>query len=177
MENKQHRALEVAVLQHLSNLRKMMVHHHELENLSEFVLHDLCAGPCFHVDKAAYFVNNPDFKMLRGITGYSRQEPHAQLQDAWSNQKQFISSMKDSSFNQKVRNNFYESFDRGADSEKYIVQKIADELEIANPAYHIWSLKHSNHGLLVYEPALHEEHVMHDHHLDALYYLSFCPVY
>ncbi len=168
---------QAALLQHLGNLRKMIVHNHELENLSEFVLHDLCTGPCLHVDKAAYFINNPDFKMLHGITGYDKQESHAQLHDVWNNQKQFIAAMKDSNFNQKVRAHRYENFDKDKKSEKYMVEKLADQLEIANPAYHVWNLKHDNHGLLIYDGAAQESSHVHNNHLDSLYYLSFCPVY
>ncbi|MBV8661029.1 MAG: hypothetical protein JO129_02705 [Candidatus Dependentiae bacterium] len=177
MENKICQIPEAKLLQHLGNLRKMIVHNYELENLSEFVLHDLCSGPCFHVDKAAYFINNPDFKMLRGIAGYSKQEPHAQLHDTWNNQKQFITSMKDSAFNQKVRNNLHESFEKGKNSEKYMVQKLADQLEIENPAYHVWNLKHANHGLLIYDPLKHDIEHAQKHLFDSLYYLGFCPVY
>ena len=177
MESQTCKQDERKILQHLGNLREMIVHHHELENLSEFVLHDLCTGPCFHVDKAAYFINNPDFKLLRGVTGHSKQEPQSQIRDSWNNQKQFIASMKDSAFNQKVRNSSYDSFEKGRASEKYIVQKLADQLEIENPAYHIWDLKHANHGLLIYEPLLHGPIHGQDHMMSSLYYLSFCPVY
>ena len=177
MENKSCKVSEGQLLQHLGNLRKMIVHNHELENLSEFVLHDLCSGPCLNVGKAAYFINNPDFKALRGITGYDQHEPQAQLHDTWNNQKQFIASMKDSSFNQKVRRSSQESFEKGKNSEKYMVQKLADKLEIENPAYHVWNLKHANHGLLIYEPTIHDAHHDQEHLLDSLYYLGFCPVY
>ncbi len=177
MENKSCTVQEGKLLQHLGNLRKMIVHNHELENLSEFVLHDLCNGPCFQINKAAYFINNPDFKVLRGITGHHHQEHQAQLRDTWNNQKQFISSMKDSAFNHKVRTSHQESFERGRNSEKYMVQKLADQLEIEHPEYHVWDLKHANHGLLIYEPKIHDVHHAKEHLLDSLYYLSFCPVY
>lgn len=177
MESKSCQVPEKSLLQHLGNLRKMIVHNHELENLSEFVLHDLCVGTCFHVNKAAYFVNNPDFKLLHGVTGYHKQEPQAQLHDAWNNQKQFIASMKDSAFNQNVRSKRHEHFEKGKNSEQYLVRKLADQLEIENPAYHIWDLKHANHGLLIYEPLAHEAQHAQQDHLDSLYYLSFCPVY
>ncbi len=177
MENKNCHVSQGQLLQHLGNLRKMIVHNHELENLSEFVLHDLCAGACFHVDKAAYFVNNPDFKILHGITGYHKQEPHAQLHDVWNHQKQFIASMQDSNFNQKVRSHRHENFERGKNSEKYMVEKLADKLEIENPAYHVWNLKHDNHGLLIYQPLVHDVHHVSSDILDSLYYLSFCPIY
>jgi len=178
MENRNCQVPEGKMLQHLGNLRKMMIHHHELENLSEFVLHALCSGPCFHINKAAYFVNNPDFQLVRGIAGYHKQEPCAQLQDTWNNQKQFISLMKNSPFHQKVRSfNLEESFDKGGMSEKYMVHKLADQLEIEYPEYHVWDLKHANHGLLIYEPLHNDEKHFQEHLLDSLYYLGFCPIF
>ena len=177
MENKNYHMTERTLLQHLGNLRKMIVQNHDLENLSEFVLHDLCTSSCFNVDKAAYFINNPDFHFLDGIAGYHKKESHAQLQDAWNNQKQFIASMKDSTFNQNVRSKRHEHFEPGKNSEKYLIQKLADQLEIENPSYHIWDLKHANHGLLIYDSLGHEAHHPHEDHLDSLYYLSFCHIY
>lgn len=177
MNNKSCQTPQEELLTHFGNLRKMMVHNHELENLSEFVLHQLCTGPCFQIEKAAYFVNNPDFKLLRGVTGYSKNDGHNQLHDTWNNQKQFIAAMKDSSFNQKVRSSLQENFEKGKSSEKDMVQRLADQLEIENPLYHVWNLKYANHGLLIYKPLLHDVSHQQEHLLNSLYYLSFCPIY
>ena len=175
MENHKCKASEGKLLQHLGNLRKMIVHNHELENLAEFVLHDLCNGPCCNVTKAAYFINNPDFKMLKGIAGYHKKD--LDFSNSWNNQKQFIASMKESAFNQKVRNRLQESFAKGEISEQYLVRKLADYLEIEYPAYHVWDLKYGNHGLLIYESLPDQAAHMQDHLHDSLYYLSFCPVF
>lgn len=178
MENQNCQIPEGMVLQHLGKLRKMIVHHHDVENLSEFVLHELCKGPCFQVNKAAYFINNPDFNLLHGVAGYDHQESNAFVDDVWNNQQKFTTTMQTSSFNQKVRkHNKLQAFTLGHASEKYMADQLAEQLEIVKPAYHVWNLKHDNHGLLIYEPSTH--HVKHtqDHLLDALYYLSFCPVY
>lgn len=170
-------ASEKAMLQHLGNLRKMIVCHHQLDNLADFVMHALCSGPCLHIDKAAYFVNNPDFKILKGLVGYNQKDAHALLQDRWQEQEKFNNGMKNSLFHQKVRATEQEHFEKGTKSELYAVAKLADKLEIANPQYYIWDTKHENHGLIIYQPLL--EHVNHpqEHFLDSLYYLSFCPVY
>ena len=175
MENQNCQQSQGELLQHLGNLRKMMVHNHELENLSEFVLHDLCNGPCFHINKAAYFINNPDFNMLRGITGYDKKE--AMLHDTWNNQKEFIASMQNSRFNQKVRNKLEKSFEQGQISQEYMIRKLADYLEMDKPAYHVWNAKHANHGLLLYEQSSHAQGYHQDYVRDSLYYLSFCPVF
>ncbi len=175
MENEICKSSEGKLLKHLGNLRKMMVNNHELENLSEFVLHDVCHGPCFNINKAAYFINNPDFKILKGVAGYDKKELH--ISDSWNNQKQFISSMQNSLFNQKVRHRLEENFIKGEISEQYLVRKLADHLEIENPAYHVWNLKHANHGLLIYESHPAQADHIKSHLHDSLYYLSFCPVY
>jgi hypothetical protein len=156
----------------------MMVHHHELENLSEFVLHELCTGPCFNVHKAAYFINNLDFNIMRGVSGYNHQEEHARMHDRWQRQDHFTTSMQNSLFNQKIRSyTQLTAFQPGQSSERYVVDKLADHLEIAQPSYHVWNLKHANHGLLIYEPLVHDVAGTHSHVMDALYYLSFCPIF
>jgi hypothetical protein len=175
MENNKCQASEGKLLQHLGNLRKMIVHNHELENLSEFVLYDLCNGPCCNVTKAAYFINNPDFNILKGVAGYHKKELH--VSNSWNEQKQFIGSMRNSLFNQKVRNRLQESFAKGEISEQYLVRKLADFLEIENPGYHVWDLKHANHGLLIYESLQNQQAHVQEHLHDSLYYLSFCPVF
>ncbi len=169
------KATEGKLLQHLGNLRKMIVHNHELENLSEFVLYDLCNGPCCKVNKAAYFINNPDFNLLKGVAGYHKKDTY--LADSWNQQKKFITSMKNSAFNQKVRNRLQESFVRGEISEQYLVRKLADFLEIEKPGYYVWDLKHANQGLLIYESLQEEPAHVQNHLHDSLYYLSFCPVF
>lgn len=169
---------EAKLLKHLGNLRKMIVTNHDLDNLSEFVLHDLCTQSCFNLNKAAFFVNNPDFNLLQGVSGYHEKELQGLSGNSWGNQKLFMSHMQNSPFNQKVRNNCTTNFEKGkASSEKYMADKLADELEINNPSYFTWDLKHANHGLLVYEaPQVEAVHVK-EHLFDSLYYLSFCPLF
>jgi len=174
MERKNLVATDQHILQHLHTLRKNIVRHHNLTNLSEFVLHDLCTGPCFHVNKAAYFINNPDFKFLRGVAGYSEHES-CPLSNVWDNQKDFISFMQSSKFNQKVRTSHHDYFDTTSDINDELIKRFADELEIEKPAYHVWDLKHDNHGLLIYE-SMPDKQVAHEH-IDSLYYLGFCPIY
>ncbi|AXK60138.1 hypothetical protein [Candidatus Chromulinivorax destructor] len=168
---------ETKLLKHLGNLRKMIVNHHDLDNLSEFVLHDLCGQSCFNLNKAAYFINNPDFRCLQGVSGYHEQDVKNLAGNAWDNKKLFMAHMQNSPFNQKVRSNSTVNFEKGKASEKYMADKLADELEINNPLYVTWDLKHANHGLLIYEAP--EQEIIHvkDHLFDALYYLSFCPVF
>ena len=177
MESHNLETKETKLLKHLGNLRKMMVNNHDLDNLSEFVLHDLCTQSSFNLNKAAYFINNPDFRCLQGISGYHDKDFNSTLGDPWNNQKLFISHMKNSPFNQKVRKNSTKNFEKGKPSELYMAQKLADELEINNPSYLTWDLKHANNGLFIYEAPKIEEPYVKNHLFDSLYHLSFCPVF
>ena len=177
MENHCVETKESKLLKHLGNLRKMMVHNHELDNLSEFVLHDLCKPECFNLNKAAYFVNNPDFRCLQGISGYHDRELKSISNDSWNDQKKFISVMQNSEFNQQVRKKCSVNFEKGTSSELYTAQKLADELEIDNPQYFVWDLKYANHGLFIYEAPKQQESYVKDNLFDSLHHFSFCPVF
>ena len=168
---------EGKLLKHLGNLRKMIVSNHELDNLSEFVLHDLCTQSCFNLNKAAYFINNPDFRCLQGISGYHDKDLQGIVGNSWNNPKLFMSQMQNSPFNQKVRNNCTTNFEKGKASEKYMADKLADELEIKNPLYITWDLKHANNGLFIYEAPEQEVSHVREHLFDSLYYFGFCPVF
>ncbi|MGZ6251244.1 MAG: hypothetical protein ACXWL2_04390 [Candidatus Chromulinivorax sp.] len=170
------KASEKAVLQHFANLRKMMIKHHEIDNLAEFVMHALCAGPCLHIDKAVYFVNNPDFKILRGVTGYHQKEQNHLLQNSWDNQEDFVQSMHNSKFNQKVKGAQHDHFYKGDISEKRVVQKLVDDFEFEQPVHHVFDVKYANHGLLIYQLSDNGHKHNQDYFIDSLYYLGFCPV-
>ena len=154
-----------------------MVDNHDLDNLSEFVLHDICTQSDFNLNKAAYFVNNPDFRCLQGISGYYDKDLQGLSGNSWNNQKQFISHMQNSPFNQQVRNNCKTHFEKGKASEQYMAQKLADELEINNPLYVTWDLKYANNGLFIYEAPKQEDLYIKEHLFDSLYHLSFCPTF
>ena len=91
-----------AILNHLSTLPQKLLSVHGTENVTEFVLHDLCSTHCFDLKKAAYLVDNPDFDCLKGVAGFSAEEAYPQ--DAiWETPELFIAHMKKSAFNNKVR--------------------------------------------------------------------------
>ncbi len=159
-----------------SDFSKNMTQNHHLENLSEFVLHDVCGLDQFQVPKAAYLVNNPDFTCLKGVAGYHSQESF-RSGDLWSNQKAFTSHMKNAHFNQKVRlvqDNALVL--NGAKSDQVRIFGIADQLEITDPVYHTWKMKHDNQGVLIFQKP--QDFSMGDEHfLQFLYMLSFCPIF
>lgn len=165
---------ERSLLKHLGNVSKMMVYNYSLDNLTEFVLHDLCSENGFNIHKAAYFVNNPDFECLRGVAGYAR--PEAYEQNHWGTMQDFSHHMQRSEFNQLVRTDQYLHFDKGAQSEKERVEELCHVLRLDNPLYHVWDLKHDNHGLFLYELDANDMYV--DEHLfDYLHILGHCPIF
>lgn len=154
---------------------KNMTQHHHLENLSEFVLHDLCYTDFFALPKAAFFVNNPDFACLKGVAGYHH--PEAFPGAHWVNHKDFTAHMQNSDFNKKVRLMQDSSLVLGNNREKDKVFAIADQLEIIDPMFHIWNMRHNNQGLFIFEKSVEAFELQQNHLLDFLYMLSFCPVF
>ena len=91
---------DVYMFRHLSELPQKIVNLHGLENITEFVLHDLCHRSCFNLNKAAYFVDNPDFDCLKGIAGFHHDEVYPG-EDIWFNPQAFSDHMESASFNKK----------------------------------------------------------------------------
>jgi hypothetical protein len=176
MANQNHTKNDKKLLEKLGNFSKNMTHHHHLENLSEFVLHDMCSTELFSLPKAAYLVNNPDFTCLKGVSGYHMPESFLKG-ESWQNQKEFTAHMNKADFNQKVRMIQDRSLLMdGKGSERSKIYSLADQLQINDPLYHIWPMKYENHGVLIFERP-EDIDLSQQHLLDFLYMLSFCPVF
>ncbi len=100
---------EKKLLDFLSSFPKMILQNHEVENLAEFVLHDLCSDKCFDITRAAYFVNNTDFNCFKGVAGYEHSTIY-KGENLWLEHKNFTSHMRDSNFNKSVRDYNHTSF-------------------------------------------------------------------
>jgi len=173
MNNQNQKELEL--LLKLGALPKHMTKHHGMDNLVEFVLHGMCKD-AFGITKAAYFMNNSDFDILRGVAGYHDVQSYCPINNHWDEKYEFTLCMKEAEFNQLVRAFAHKSFKKGhQSSEKEMVERIAHQLGFKDPMYHAWDLKYDNHGLFVFDhPG--SSHV--DNHLyDFLHMFSFCPVY
>jgi len=167
---------EKELLTRLSGFSKNMIKHHQLENLSEFVVHDLCSQDLFNINKAAYLVNNPDFSCLKGVAGYHQPESFKH-DNNWQSHKAFTSHMKSSDFNQKVRS----VNDRAliVDQSKLdsgLVYDVAQRLEMRDPIFHIWNMRYDNQGIFIFEKP-EESGLVEDHLLNFLHVLSFCAVF
>ena len=165
------------VLSCLSNLPKQIINSEHLENIPEFVLHDLCHN-CFNLNKAAYFVDNPDFNCVKGIAGFCESEGYSDHDNIWQHPETFSLFMQSSLFNKKVKNFESHSSKRSNNSYDELVRQIANTVGIENPAYCLWDMKHYNHGLVVYEKTpLPEEDLFKEHFSNSLHLLSFCPIH
>jgi hypothetical protein len=167
------------VTDHLRKLPRKMLGIHGIDNVTEFVLHELCGKSCFNMKKAAYFIDNPDFNCLKGVVGVSYDEIHA-IGDIWSKPKEFSHHMNQSLFNQQVRSFSSFSNKKRTDSYDHIIENLAHDLGFDKYTLYSWEMKHNNHGFLLGENDDEEtEHgpINEDIVLDGLSLLSFCPVH
>ena len=165
------------ILDRLSGLPKRILSLHGKSNVTEFVMHELCAQDCFDLERAAYFVDNPDFDCLKGVAGFVKNEAFGDSCNIWDKPDEFTQHMKDASFNQKVRSFSKESLRRKGETDESIVQEIAQTLGFDNPGFFSWDMKHDNHGLFIYQ----KQSAQQDKQLECLFeglcYFGFCPVF
>lgn len=167
---------ESTLLHRLGGFSKNIASNHHLENLSEFVLHDLCSGDLFNIPTAAYLVNNPDFSCMKGVAGYKQSESFKKGNN-WDLPKDFTSHMKQSEFNQKVRMVYDKAVKiDGNGSEKSKMHELADQFEIENPSFHVWNMKYDNQGLLIFQKP-EDIDMQHEHMIHFVPMLAFCSVF
>lgn len=149
---------------------------HGCENISEFVLHELCHEGCFNLKKAAYFIDNPDFDCLKGVVGHDKSQAYRPRQDIWGEMDAFTKHMQQAPFNKKVRSFVKPSFRRKGAPDSEIVEVVASSIGLKNPSFYAWNMKHDNHGILLYEK---EESAPCDceYLYECLCLLGFCPVF
>jgi len=165
------------ILRSLSVIPKKILSLHGRDNLTEFVMHDICQENCFNIQRAAYFVNNPDFNCLKGVVGVSIPEvPQGLWTDIWRQNEMFSTYMRNSPFNRKVRN-FSQCSLEGVDiPNDEIIEGVSRNLGIKNPSYFSVDMKHGNHGLFVYEGD-HDDDLKDRHLVDGVSLLGFCPIF
>ncbi len=167
---------EYEVMLCTTSLPQHMIRHHGVDNMTEFLLHNLCQTGCFNFTKAAYFIDNTDFNHFKGIAGVARHELYKK--DHWQNPEQFSDYMKQSNFNQKVRTIERESIGVKNKRPEKTVQEIAELLELKDPAYAMWQIKYDNAGLLIFEAEdPQERESFKDHLYNAVHLFGFCPIF
>ena len=164
------------VLHSLSRLPQRMLEMHGRENIAELVLHELASHACLNFERAAYLVDNPDFDCLKGLAGFCCDESYASdAGDSWLDVDGFSQHVQSAPFNQRVRAYSRPSFRRRGASDKEAAGALASELGMQTHAFHVWSMKNDNYGLLVYEPGANDAQD-NDYLVSAVSLLSFCPV-
>ncbi len=168
---------ENGILSYLSSIPRKMLKMHGCENMTEFVLHELCDERCFNLNKAAYLIDNPDFNCLKGIAGVDRNDCSPQRYDIWKDSHHFSNRMKDAAFNKKVRSIARYSLKKENHDDEQIAKDVASELGFGNFGYCCWETRHGNHGLLVFEKAENHYEVSDEHLMNGASLLGFCPVF
>jgi hypothetical protein len=161
----------------LSCLPQKILSLHHMDNVTEFVLHELCSEHCLDIEKAAYFVDNPDFDCFRGIAGYAKDERYTNGESHWHTPDSFSDHMRTCLFNQKIRGISRGSFSRCSQDEQAVVDTIGKELGFKNPLCLKWNLKHNNNGILIINRSPARERELEDYLLKGLYLLGFCPIF
>ena len=164
------------ILKQLSRLPRKILHMQGADNITEFVMHELCNEVCFNLEKAAYFIDNPDFNCLKGIAGFSRSEAYSPV-NVWDDPHAFSMHMQSCAFNQQVRSFTRESFLKKGETEEQVAKNIAQTLGFNNFGHYAWTMKHDNHGLFVYQKARDEETYIDEYIPEALCLFGFCPVF
>ncbi len=163
------------ILNCISHLPKQILSLHSLDNVQQFVLHGICNKNCFNIPKAAYFIDNPDFDFIQGIAGFNNLEYYPHDHDIWLNPDTFCEFIKNSDFNNKIKN-FNEPSVKKNDSLNKTVEKISHDIGFNKPSFCCWQMKHDNHGLLIYEKEDNVMDLFNDHFLNSLHLLSFCHI-
>jgi len=162
------------MLQRLHSLPRKMAGVKNNHNIAEFVLHELCQKECFDIPRAAYFVDNPDYDCMKGVAGYCTQEQFDK--DIWSCPLDFSDFMCKANFNNAVRSFQRHSCHRHQEPLEDTAVHIAEQLGLHDVNCCVIPMPHDNHGILVYEKQVEDEHDK-ECLLNGATLLSFCPIY
>ncbi len=165
------------VLSHLSRLPRKIIALYGSDHMSEFTLHELCHIACFKLEKAAYFVDNPDFDCFQGVAGYDHTEHNDSFVDELNRPQSFCTHLRSCKFNQRVRAIGSISYKRAKRTEADILKVLAPELTIKNPCCYVWPLKHGNYGILIYEKGNSQAEELKEHIENGIHLLSFCSLF
>ncbi|KKP24775.1 MAG: hypothetical protein SZ59_C0001G0093 [candidate division TM6 bacterium GW2011_GWF2_28_16] len=169
----------------LSGLLHKVLNFHEVDGLSQMVLHELGHENSFSFNRATYLIDNPDFNHLLGVAGYSCDECHFHKQDLWQDPYSFLKDMDSAQYHNKVKtflNDGLKKTDLNLESSKEI-HELGNILGLEKPEFLFWKMKHGNNGLLLFESKLNNQDLEPEsfnwrraflHNITAL--LSFCGI-
>jgi hypothetical protein len=138
----------------VTSLPNKILRYHNIDGLSQMVLHELGHDTAFGFDKATYLIDNPDFDHLVGVAGFCKNECAMHKNNIWDSPECFCSDMKEAHFNNDVRKLLNNSFTRKEINlnDAHDVKELGHQMGIENPQYFSWNMKHGNHGIFLYEP-------------------------
>jgi hypothetical protein len=164
------------MIRRFAGLPKKILSCHDIDNVTEFVLHALCDERCLDLPKAAYFIDNPAFDCLKGVAGFDKHNKYYNCDLMWDEPTSFSKHMLGCNFNQKVRSIERPSAQRNKLSPQALMEALADELAIRNPAWHGWDAKHDNFAIVIFEQADQQDELQCEV-VQLLCLLGFCPVF
>lgn len=167
---------EHSLLHHLNHMVPKMLQLKNQGHLPEFVLHELCGDRCFKLEKAAYFVDNPDFDCLKGVAGYFRNEGYPETSSIWEKPEEFSVHMGKASFNQQIKNFNRTSIRKDKVDDAELVKEMAKQFSFKNYNFYSWDMKHDNHGIFLFESPQ-DSHLVDGYLKNGATLLSFCPLF
>ena len=172
---------EQELVHSLLALPQKIIRHHDVPGLAQLVLHELGHDGIFHLKKAVYLADNPDFDHLLGVAGFAQDECHLHEGDIWGEPCRAAELMANSSYNKNIQNFLRGSFKaKGIDfHDKSEIENLGREMGLVQPQFLAWDMKHGNHGLLLFE---HDDPtafniLKHKMLSSAAALLSLCPIF
>lgn len=163
------------LLYRLSAMPRKIISLYDHDNVIDFVLHELCNEKCLDFEKAAYFIDNPDFDYCKGVAGFTKQEQYPES-DIWRDPQAFKSHMNNSTFNQKVKS-IQCAGTKNKGNITTLVDALGNDLQISDPTVFSIDLRHGNQGIFLCKPASQKTLKSEDDMINWLSYLGLCPVH
>ncbi len=136
------------------SLPQRILAYHNLEGLTDLVLHELAHEECFGFKQALYLVDNPDFDQLVGRAAAHEDECEDHKKNMWETPKSFAEDVGKGEFHRKVRGISEKSFTRGVDDNNAHIKQFSafgSDLGMEHPHAIVWNIKHANRGVLLFE--------------------------
>jgi len=164
-----------SALLRLATLPERMVQRHECENLAELILHELVDPSCHLFEKAAFFVDNPDFDCCKGITGLARAD-RLQSDIMQTDHGTFSEHMRHNAFNKAVRNVTCHSGLKKGTPWPQRADELGKKISLQGHSWYVFPVKYGNTGVLLYQPHEHTEDMQEWLAMGAAL-LALCPVF
>lgn len=144
---------EHGLVERLTRLPHKILAHHDIEGLSELVLHELGHDSCFGLKRAMYLVDNPDFDHLVGVAGFCKSECELHKSDLWEDPQTFHKDMESARFHNDLKKLAKKSLKKQEIDlhDSHDIKDLGQSMGMEDPAFFSWNVRHGNHGLLIFE--------------------------